>query len=281
MVKKTKPSFQRMEIIRKREACQNKKLSVHIGINYTGTKNALAGCINDVKCFREVLQQRFGITENIVLTDDNMDAKSLMPTKANILRVLKEVAQRTKTDGVELVVIQYSGHGTLVPYDPNVHKWCEDEHVEQMNSAWVSQDMGILCDNDLRKIINQFSPWCRVFCISDSCHSGTGLDLPLHWKVSTPGVVVKADTTAPVCDILYFSGCNDDQTSADTYNKKNGQAGGALTIAFCETMFAASDVFALMDKMEQYMKANHYTQQPQMSSSRPIAPGTPLSNWLR
>jgi metacaspase-1 len=263
-----------MEIIKKRDACQNKRLSVHIGINYTGTSNALAGCINDVKRLQAVLQQRFGITDSIVLTDDKTDAK-LLPTKANILRVLKEVAQRTKTDGVELVVIQYSGHGTLVPYNPVIHHWSEYEHAEQMNSAWVLQDMNVLCDNELRHIINQFSPWCRVFCLSDSCHSGTGLDLPLHWKVSTPGVVVKEDTTAPVCDILYISGCGDAQKSADT------QAGGALTIAFCETMFQAADVFSLMDRMESYMKAKNYTQQPQLSSSRPIAPGTPLANWLR
>lgn len=268
------------EVIRKRDACKGKKLSVHFGMNYTGTGSDLAGCINDVNAFRKVLQERFGITESIVLTDDMADTH-LMPTKKNILRILNEVAQRTKTDGVELVVIQFSGHGTLVPYDPKVHGWTPDEYYEKMNSAWVSMDMEVLCDDELRRIINRFSPWCRVFCISDSCHSGTGLDLPLQWKISTPGVVVKADSTAPVCDILYMSGCVDESTSADTFCSKTGKAGGALTLAFCETMFLARDIFDLMDKVNEYLKEHGYTQQPQLSSSRPIEPGTPLAHWLR
>lgn len=269
-----------MEIIRKRDACQNKRLAVQICIDYTGTPNALKGCENDGVVLQEVFRQRFGINEFIVLTEDVPDPK-LLPTKENIYRVLSDVAQRTKTDGVELVVIQYSGHGALVPYDASIHPWDERDHRAQTYSAWVSQDMNLLCDKDLRKIIDKFSPWCRVFCISDSCHSGTGLDLPLQWKVATPGVVIKTDSTAPVCDILYISGCSDAQTSADTYNKKTQKAGGALTIAFCEKMFSAPDVFALMSEMELYMKENGYSQQPQLSTSRPIAPGTPLSNWLR
>src|SRR3989338_5765890 len=60
----------------------SKKYALLIGINYTGTPNALAGCINDTKNIQTELIKRGYPSENItILTDETLTK----PTRENIL----------------------------------------------------------------------------------------------------------------------------------------------------------------------------------------------------
>ena len=61
-----------------------------IGINYTGTRAQLRGCINDAKRMQQLLRGLYGFgggsTDMVVLTDDNPDP-IYKPTRNNILSV--------------------------------------------------------------------------------------------------------------------------------------------------------------------------------------------------
>lgn len=267
-------------IIRQAEACKHRKLAVQIGINYAGTANALQGCEADVFTLQKALRERFGFTEFIVLTEKAAQA-DMQPTRANILRVLTDVARRTCVDGVEQVVIQYSGHGTLTGDTTGDELGDESDGLDQ---ALVDKNLQLIVDDTLRAVLDSFSPWCRVLCVIDACHSGSGLDLPLMWPLYSPAVVQRCNTTAPVANVLAISGCGDRETSADTMrtDPATGQQvfGGAMTLALVDSMFASRDVFALMQNMDLWMRRNGYTQHPQLTSSRPLFTGDNLTQWI-
>lgn len=261
-------------ILRQSEACQHKKAAVLIGINYAGTSSALRGCEADVACMRTILQTRFGFSDITVMTQTS--EATLRPTQQNILRVLRALAQRSRTDGVEQVVVQYSGHGTRVQDTSGDDETGDDQAI-------VDEQMQSITDDMLRSVLDQFSPWCRAVVVVDACHSGTGLDLPLSWPAFTPTIVKLANRSAPVANVLAIAGCADGETSADVaHTSANGSTvfGGAMTLALAECMFQSRDVFALMKNMDAWMRAHGYSQHPQLSSSRPLAAGDNLTLWL-
>lgn len=274
--------FLKNEVLVKQDACRSKRVAIQIGINYYNTENQLNGCESDVEMMHDILQTRFGITEFIVMIQKT-SPPHLQPTRANIIRVLTEVAQRTKTDGVELVAVQYSGHGTISFDQSGDEGPATDENAEGTtgcDSLLVPSDMQMISDDELRSIVNQFSPWCRVFALIDACHSGTAFDLPLLYGANTAGCLMRTNETAPVCDMIAISGCKDCQTSSDV-SLGAGKAGGAMTMAFRDQMFKNGTIFELMNGLTEYMQKNGHTQRPQLSSSRPLHCGISLSHWLR
>lgn len=70
--------------------CQGRKRALLIGINYTGSANALNGCINDVKNVKEFLTNlyQFRAEDMVILTDDQSEEK-FQPTKQNILSAMQ------------------------------------------------------------------------------------------------------------------------------------------------------------------------------------------------
>lgn len=71
-------------------------------------------------------------------------------------------------------------------------------------------------------------------------------------------------------DVIMFSGCKDDQTSADAANLK-GEGGGAMTFAFLDSMNAANCNIGygpLLVKMREHIFSYGHTQKPQLSSAR-------------
>lgn len=71
----------------------------------------------------------------------------------------------------------------------------------------------------------------------DCCHSGTGMDLPYTLKLQGSSCVWRdeADAAMALGDVQMFSGCKDEQTSADA-QFGNGEAGGAMTTAFISAL---------------------------------------------
>ena len=259
-------------ILRHGEACQHKKAAVLIGINYAGTSSALRGCEADVECMRDILQTRFGFSDITIMTQ----TAGMRPTQRNILSVLRNLAQRSRTDGVEQVVIQYSGHGTYMRDTSGDDETGHDQAIIDEQQQFITDDM-------LRSVLDQFSPWCRVVVVVDACHSGTGLDLPLGWPAFAPTIIKLANRTAPVANVLAITGCADGETSADVaHTDAHGRIvyGGAMTLALAECMFQSRDVFALMRNMDAWMRARNYSQHPQLSSSRPLVEGDNLTCWL-
>ncbi|KAI8330945.1 caspase domain-containing protein [Choanephora cucurbitarum] len=70
-------------------------------------------------------------------------------------------------------------------------------------------------------------------------------------------------------DVIMFSGCKDNQTSADA--KEDGKATGAMSHAFISTLRENPNQSyrALLNSIREIL-ADHYSQRPQMSASHPI-----------
>ena len=92
------------------------------------------------------------------------------------------------------------------------------------------QRTGQISDDVLwKRLVNQVPDGCRLTSVMDCCHSGTGLDLPYCYMQGKGWSVDSLPAFSPG-DVQLFSGCRDDQTSADVVS--GGQAGGAMTNAF-------------------------------------------------
>lgn len=78
----------------------------------------------------------------------------------------------------------------------------------------------------------------------------------------------KQTKTAP-CDAISFSGCKDNQTSADA--KEGGQSTGAMSYAFLTVMNQNPNqsYLSLLQNMRQILQSK-YSQKPQLTSSHPI-----------
>lgn len=113
---------------------------------------------------------------------------------------------------------------------------------------------------------------CRLTVIFDCCNSGSALDL-LYMYGPTGHILDGASPDDPKkspADILYLSGCRDDQTSADTVEE--GRATGALSHAFVDalTQKPEQSYLEMLSNTRKILKKKRYTQIPQLSSSHPI-----------
>mmetsp|Transcript_12088 Transcript_12088/g.29299 ORF Transcript_12088/g.29299 Transcript_12088/m.29299 type:complete len:207 (+) Transcript_12088:3-623(+) len=135
------------------------------------------------------------------------------------------------------------------------------------------QRAGQITDDEIADIVVRPLPeGARLTCLMDSCHSGTGLDLPWTW---VPGRGWREDTNPfhSRGDVQMFSGCEDHQTSSDG-GSYYGQRAGAMTTAFCETMRmhygrgAALTYDELLRELHRQMRKRGFSQHPQLTSSQ-------------
>ena len=220
---------------------------------------------------KDHLEKQHGFRDIDVLTEKSGNE----PTLANILASLRALAQKTHK-GVDHAVIQYSGHGTSV-------RDSSGDEDDRKDEAWYTLDKKLVLDDDVRSILDTFSPWCEVLIIVDACHSGTGLDLPIKY-VNSADVVEIENNTAPLCNALMISGCRDTETSADvttTTSAGRKEFGGAMTKSLFACSPTSANVFELIHNMHAYMRKNGFAQRPQLSSSRPLDGTEHLTRWLR
>jgi hypothetical protein len=156
-----------------------------IGINYTGTSHALNGCVNDVADLRRVLQDQlqFDAREIRTLTDANEVPALKLPTRAAIEGALEQLVVDVEEQGVTELWISYSGHGTNVRDRSGDESDGKDEAIVPLDYATA----GVITDDHWRSYMARLPQTCRVFCLFDSCHSGTMADLPNAYRyVQTP-----------------------------------------------------------------------------------------------
>ena len=238
------------------------KRALLIGINYVGTENELAGCVNDVRNMRAVLMNQFGYEQKntVMLTD-----KTAIPaTKANILTQLDNIIQLTNRDNGELF-IHYSGHGSYCADRSGDETDMRDEMIVPMDF----RTSGIIVDDDLHVILTKLNSNTKCIMIFDCCHSGTIADLPFCYK---KGLKYKENSTSDIkSNVVMISGCRDHQTSADTVIA--GEPAGALTgtlLIILKKLKYAATFGTVCDSLWSSLKSNGYTQCPLLSSSREI-----------
>ncbi|KAI8635947.1 peptidase C14, caspase domain-containing protein [Parasitella parasitica] len=288
--------------------CKGRKRALLIGINYIGSKNALNGCINDVKNVKQFLTTlyKFNEADMVILTDDQKDAK-FIPTRQNILNAMQWLVKGAREND--------SGHGGRVKDTDGDEDDGYDETIYPVDHDRYQGDSGQIVDDQMHNIMVQPLPrGARLTCIFDSCHSGTALDLP--YVYSTQGNVKEEspfkDAGAGILsaglayasgnksgalsslmslgksimskksvdervkqfkssesDIIMFSGCKDNQTSADAM--ENGASTGAMSYAFTTVLRQNQNLtyLQLLNAIREILKSK-YSQRPQLSASHPI-----------
>jgi hypothetical protein len=244
------------------------KRALLIGINYYDTPTvSLNGCVNDVVNMRNMLIDAYGYdSSNItVLRDDATNAIN-KPSAANIVKELASIISQSAS--LKEIWIHYSGHGSQIK-DANM------DESDKMDEVIVPSDysrVGFITDDMIFNIVKQSK--CPTILIFDSCNSGTVCDLMWNFNaVSATRVnAVKTNNTAITNpNIFCFSGCRDEQTSADVYSTTSQQSCGAMSSAVMECLRWNKhnvDIKKLYIDVVSFIKQNGLTQVPQLSSSK-------------
>jgi metacaspase-1 len=237
-----------------------------LGLNYRNHASAeLSGCINDVFKMKEFLVQQFRMRETdiLVMTDDT----PLKPTRTNILYVLSELAAVSHKIELDKVFIHYSGHG-IYEHDTDDEKDGRDECLVPLDF----DTHGVIRDDELLPIMQNFHPRTDIVALFDCCHSGTIVDMPYRY-VGTKDYAVERNLSVDP-RIITISGCMDDQTSAEIWFDQEKSVSGVMTSCFL-TVMKEHDLdmtcLNLIRYMQKYITDRGFEQKPQLCCSKQLS----------
>ncbi|KAI3458394.1 hypothetical protein Pfo_015057 [Paulownia fortunei] len=217
-----------------------RKKAVIVGISYRNSRHELKGCINDAKCMKYMLINRFKFPESsiLMLTEEEIDPHRI-PTKHNIRTAMFWLVQGCQPG--DSLVFHYSGHGS----QQRNYTGDEIDGFDETLCPLDFETQGMIVDNEINAtIVNPLPPGVKLHAIIDACHSGTVLDLPYlcrmdrsgryAWEDHRPRTGTWKGTSGG--EAISFSGCDDDQTSADTAALSKVTSTGAMTYAFIQAI---------------------------------------------
>lgn len=279
-------------------APSGKKVAVLVGINYFNSRGELGGCINDAHCHRSILIEHFGFDESNIkmLTDAPESGEESRPTAENIRAAITEMMDRAE-DG-DMLFFAYSGHGSQWKNADGSEEDRMDEcicPIDCLSNPWPEY---VILDNWFHSELYGRLPQGAILVSAfDCCHSGTVVDLTVTRELCAPGEgdEIKNRFLPPPPEaehmkellelprscgvaaqrrreatqgkrVFVFSGCRDDQTSADA--TIGGQRRGAMTWAMAECLQEAEYSISyedLIDRMRQKM-ARRFEQVPQLQA---------------
>ncbi|XP_023552768.1 metacaspase-1-like [Cucurbita pepo subsp. pepo] len=221
-------------------AGRSPKRAVICGISYKNTTHELQGCINDAKCMKYLLINRFKFPDSsiLMLTDEETDIYK-RPTKQNIRMALHWLVQGVQAG--DSLVFHFSGHGLQ-------QKNLTGDEIDGFDETLCPLDFetaGMIVDDEINATIVRPLPYgAKLHAIVDSCHSGTMLDLPFlcrmdrngsyRWEDHRPPSGVYKGTNGG--EVISFSGCDDNQTAADTQAMSKVTTTGAMTFSFIKAI---------------------------------------------
>lgn len=244
-----------------------------IGINYTGTDFALNGCINDSNNMRGFLVSNKYFSDSEITFMNDLQSGQLYPSKANIMAQFNEMVKFANDNASAqqiLLFIAYSGHGTYVTDKTGDEKDSRDECLCPIDC----DKSGYIVDDDIKtNLINKLGANVKLVFISDSCHSGSVLDLKYEYNLTSALSTVKVNNiNDTLCSVILVSGCRDDQTSADAYEPdtvtKISEYQGAMTASFLSNFKDEINYETLIKNMYKWLSLKRYTQKPQLSSGQ-------------
>ncbi|KAL3620939.1 hypothetical protein CASFOL_035851 [Castilleja foliolosa] len=252
-------------------SAHGQKRAVLCGISYYGQRHRLNGTVNDVKCMRFFLNQKFGFPNDSILIltgkkfvlcisssiqispiysfnkvvyknvplnlPEGASDPSLIPTKNNIRRALQWLVNGCQTG--DSLVFHYSGHGS------QAQAFNADEvdgHDEMLWPVDHEREGKILDDEINATIVRPLPRGAKLHAIIDACHSGTILDLPLVCRMNRDGLYMWEDqgqlssiykgTSGGLA--ISISACDDHQVSWDTTAFTGNTPTGAMTFSFIQ-----------------------------------------------
>lgn len=139
------------------------------------------------------------------------------------------------------LVFHYSGHGS------QQRNYTGDE-VDGFDETLCPSDFrtqGMIVDDEINAtIVRPLPHGVKLHAVIDSCHSGTMLDLPFLCRMDRSGQYIWEDHRPRTGvwkgtsggEVISFSGCDDNQTSADTSALSQVTSTGAMTYSFIQAI---------------------------------------------
>jgi len=211
---------------------------------------------------------------NINMADSTLDVLILTdnqtglhyPSKKNILNAFHWLTKGATSDSH--LALTYSGHGS------HQRDYSRDEEDGQDESIVPAdfQKSGMIIDDEIRRVlIDPLPEGCQLRVIMDCCHSATSCDLRYGYRALDFTCQTNSRQTETKCDVISWSGCLDSQTSADAWIDR--KFAGALTANFLKIMRDPDQdksYRAVYAKVHERLKADGYSQRPQLSSGKEI-----------
>jgi len=266
-----------------------KKRALCIGINdYPGTGSDLAGCVNDANDWAAVLSKRGFSVDKILDKQATGDA---------IRREIKAMITEAKRG--DLVVVQYSGHGSFVPDEDGD----EPDGTDECLCPYDITSKGPITDDEMFDLFSAHQQGVKVFMISDSCHSGTvtkfapimtpptirGKDAPQRKVRFLPPAVFLSKREFAKLGVrrafrasgppgryaaLLMAGCQDTEYSYDAYFE--GKANGAFSFVALHALESLKPKATYQDWFKEIRKilpSQQYPQTPNLYGS------TSMKRW--
>jgi hypothetical protein len=256
------------------------KKALLIGINYPGrTDLQLNGCVNDVNNIEQVLLKKCNYPQaNIVkLIDQNASTSMIRSSIVNFV---------TNCKAGDILFFYYSGHGAQITGSITNEKNEDNTLIpnDYEKSGLITDNW--LYDNLAMKVPKDVMLWA----FTDCCHSGTMFDLKYNWnytpvmnKGSTEKVITDykdsnwannynvsiIDTTKETIGrVVLFSGCTDNQTSADSF--ENNQPQGAFSYCLNQFLqlnpnFNTRSIAYMLKEINCHLFIKGYSQRSQLS----------------
>ncbi|XP_050385013.1 metacaspase-1-like [Argentina anserina] len=217
-----------------------RKKAVICGISYKYSRHELKGCINDAKCMKYLLMNKFKFPEDsIVMLTEEETHPAKIPNKYNIRMALHWLVQGCQPG--DSLLFHYSGHGSR-------QRDYHGDEVDGFDETLCPLDFetqGMILDDEINAaIVKPIPHGVKLHAIIDSCHSGTVLDLPFLCRMDRSGKYVWEDHRprsgkwkgTSGGEVISISGCDDDQTSADTSALSKITSTGAMTFCFIQAI---------------------------------------------
>ncbi|KAL6905357.1 hypothetical protein ACP4OV_002958 [Aristida adscensionis] len=217
-----------------------RKRAVVCGISYRYSRHELKGCINDAKCMRHLLMTRFNFPDDsiIMLTEEQSDPYKI-PTKHNIRMAMYWLVQGCQPG--DSLVFHYSGHGA----QQRNYSGDEVDGFDETLCPLDFETQGMIIDDEINAaLVRPLPHGVKLHALIDACHSGTALDLPFLCRMNRSGQYVWEDHRprsgvwkgTSGGEAISFSGCDDNQTSADTSALSKITSTGAMTFCFIQAI---------------------------------------------
>ena len=231
-----------------------------IGIDTYPTPNELAGCVADAHAWAETLQGLGFAVERL------LDKEA---TREAMVARLTDLVMGSQPG--DLLVLQYSGHGTQVP---DLDKGgAEPDHRDEALCPVDFEKGALLIDDDLRGIIGGLPAGVGLTVITDCCHSGTNTRFAAAPAPTVDGVVqdVRAryvvaedkviasyrraraampSTPAPTTDpmrYVAFAACQDHEVALETDGQGDFTRAALATLASRRSLSNESFLAAVAD----------------------------------
>ena len=238
------------------------KFALLVGINkYANPGSNLQGCVNDVLNLKYVLINMFDFKENNIIILLNEQA-----TYDNIIFNLKWLVTHEDSE----LVFQNSSHGSYIPDMNGDEIDGYDEILIPYDHDWNRP----LTDDILGDLFNLIPNSSFLTFLCDSCHSGT-VSRSMETKPRFLKPKINIDITklkgkrvgnrAIELNHILFSGCKDNQYSADAYI--NGMWQGAFTEAYISYINSLKSWGDIYRNVLDHLYQGGFGQTPQLSGN--------------